>query len=204
MDVPRDKRESHERILAAAREEFMAQGFENASLRRIAAAAGLTAAALYRHFESKEALFAALADPAVQALNDWLESHIARCTERLLSGEGDLWQDTEIGMMRQVVYPRMEDYRLLLSRAQGTRYETFLHDLVEYHQAKMLEFLPLLRCQGYDVRQIEPKELHLFLSAYTTALFEPVIHDYTMEEALYCLDAVEEFFMPGWQRIMGF
>lgn len=204
MDVPRDKRESHERILAAAREEFMAQGFENASLRRIAAAAGLTAAALYRHFESKEALFAALADPAVQALNDWLESHIARCTERLLSGEGDLWQDTEIGMMRQVVYPRMEDYRLLLSRAQGTRYETFLHDLVEYHQAKMLEFLPLLRRQGYDVRKIEPKELHLFLSAYTTALFEPVIHDYTMEEALHCLDAVEEFFMPGWQRIMGF
>ena len=204
MDVPRDKRESHERILAAAWEEFMAQGFENASLRRIAAAAGLTAAALYRHFESKEALFAALADPAVQALNDWLESHIARCTERLLSGEGDLWQDTEIGMMRQVVYPRMEDYRLLLSRAQGTRYETFLHDLVEYHQAKMLEFFPLLRRQGYDVRKIEPKELHLFLSAYTTALFEPVIHDYTMEEALHCLDAVEEFFMPGWRRIMGF
>lgn len=45
-------------ILAAAREVFLAEGLDGASLRAIAVAAGYTAAALYFHFESKEALYA--------------------------------------------------------------------------------------------------------------------------------------------------
>src|SRR6266568_6157024 len=45
-------------ILDAARTVFEADGLEGASLRAIAAAAGYTPAALYFHFESKEAIYA--------------------------------------------------------------------------------------------------------------------------------------------------
>lgn len=45
-------------ILDAARAVFEAEGLEGASLRAIAAAAGYTPAALYFHFESKEAIYA--------------------------------------------------------------------------------------------------------------------------------------------------
>jgi AcrR family transcriptional regulator len=45
-------------ILDAARKVFEAEGLEGASLRAIAAAAGYTPAALYFHFESKEAIYA--------------------------------------------------------------------------------------------------------------------------------------------------
>ena len=45
-------------ILDAARKVFEADGLEGASLRAIAAAAGYTPAALYFHFESKEAIYA--------------------------------------------------------------------------------------------------------------------------------------------------
>jgi AcrR family transcriptional regulator len=45
-------------ILAAARRLFEEEGLEGASLRAIAAKAGYTPAALYFHFESKEALYA--------------------------------------------------------------------------------------------------------------------------------------------------
>jgi AcrR family transcriptional regulator len=47
-----------ELILNAARAIFEADGLEGASLRAIAAAAGYTPAALYFHFESKEAIYA--------------------------------------------------------------------------------------------------------------------------------------------------
>src|ERR1700756_3135984 len=47
-----------ELILNAARTVFEAEGLEGASLRAIAAAAGYTPAALYFHFESKEAIYA--------------------------------------------------------------------------------------------------------------------------------------------------
>jgi AcrR family transcriptional regulator len=45
-------------IMDAARQVFEAEGLEGASLRAIATAAGYTPAALYFHFESKEAIYA--------------------------------------------------------------------------------------------------------------------------------------------------
>src|SRR5436853_7800119 len=47
-----------ELILDAARKVFEAEGLDGASLRAIAAVAGYTPAALYFHFESKEAIYA--------------------------------------------------------------------------------------------------------------------------------------------------
>ena len=47
-----------ELILDAARRVFEAEGLDGASLRAIAAGAGYTPAALYFHFESKEAIYA--------------------------------------------------------------------------------------------------------------------------------------------------
>ena len=49
-----------QRILDAAREVFAEHGLEGASLRAIAARAGYTPAALYFHFERREAIYAAL------------------------------------------------------------------------------------------------------------------------------------------------
>src|SRR6185295_10703651 len=45
-------------ILDAARKVFEAEGLDGASLRAIASAAGYTPAALYFHFDSKEAIYA--------------------------------------------------------------------------------------------------------------------------------------------------
>lgn len=45
--------------------------------------------------------------------------------------------------------------------------------------------------------------MHILMSAYTTALFEPVIHGYSEEEAYKCLETVQAFFLPSWQRLMG-
>ena len=47
--MARDKSAHHEKIIAAAREEFMTYGFTDASMRRIAAAADMSVAGLYKH-----------------------------------------------------------------------------------------------------------------------------------------------------------
>jgi TetR/AcrR family transcriptional regulator of autoinduction and epiphytic fitness len=47
-------------IIAAAIEEFLAAGFDATSMDRIAARAGVSKRTVYNHFESKEALFAAI------------------------------------------------------------------------------------------------------------------------------------------------
>jgi AcrR family transcriptional regulator len=57
-------------ILAAARRVFEAEGLEGASLRAIAAEAGYTPAALYFHFDSKEAIYAELLQESLANLRE--------------------------------------------------------------------------------------------------------------------------------------
>jgi hypothetical protein len=43
----------------------------------------------------------------------------------------------------------------------------------------------------------------MLMSAYITALFEPIAHDYPEEDAMRYYEAIERFFLPGWREILG-
>ena len=81
--------------------------------------------------------------------------------------------------------------------------QALLHDMSEMAQAKFLSYLEEKRKAGVKVPAITPKQLHLLMTAYITALFEPVIHNYQYEEAVGALAALEAFFLPGWKQLMG-
>ncbi len=57
-------------ILEAARKTFEAEGLDGASLRAIAAEAGYTPAALYFHFDSKEAIYAEVLRTSLASLSE--------------------------------------------------------------------------------------------------------------------------------------
>jgi len=65
-------------ILEAAREVFESEGLDGASLRAIAARAGYTPAALYFHFESKEAIYAELLRASLAELGRTVDRAILR------------------------------------------------------------------------------------------------------------------------------
>lgn len=67
-----------ELILGAARKAFEADGLDGASLRAIAAGAGYTPAALYFHFESKEAIYAEVLRSSLTNLEQAVNRSIAR------------------------------------------------------------------------------------------------------------------------------
>ena len=67
-----------EMILDAARKVFEAEGLDGASLRAIAAAAGYTPAALYFHFESKEAIYAEVLRTSLANLEQAVSRAVSR------------------------------------------------------------------------------------------------------------------------------
>ena len=75
-------RETHARLLDAAEEIFVRQGYEGAQLSQIAAAAGRTKGAVYAHFRSKEDLFLALFAHRTRAYVARLLDTIQTCTSR--------------------------------------------------------------------------------------------------------------------------
>lgn len=77
--------DTRDRILAAALEAFIEQGFATTTLQDIADRLGLTKAALYYHFKSKDELVRAVMRPLVEALHDYAEaSRSAEVTPRQL------------------------------------------------------------------------------------------------------------------------
>ena len=203
--MPRDKSETHEKILPVARREFLEKGFAGATMRDIAARAGLTAAGLYRHFADKEAMFAALVEPTLAETNRWYMAHRAKDYAYLEAGdlEGMWKQDTELNMMMGLVYEHFDEFKLLICCSAGTRYAHFMHRCVELEEKETLDYMNAARAQGVPVRDVPPAELHLLMSAYVNALFEVVVHDFTREQAAHYLTTMERFFTPGWREILG-
>lgn len=64
-------------ILGAARELLVAEGLAAVSLRRLAARLGVTAPALYAHFDSKDELIVALAEEEFARLIEHIQQRIA-------------------------------------------------------------------------------------------------------------------------------
>ena len=203
--MPRDKTYSHIKVNEAIKAEFLEKGFEGASIRSIGARAGMTSAGLYRHYKDKEDMFDAMVEPLISDIRKWTEHHISKNHE-LSSGKvtgDDLFGESFVDLVRDVILPKKDEFRLLFACSAGTKYENFIHDYVEENQKAFVKALVHLKKNGYPVKVIEEEELHMLLSAYLTACFEPILHDYDAEKTDQYLNTLQDFFMPGWMNIMG-
>lgn len=206
--MPRDKTASHEKIVAAAMREFQEKGFEQASMKAVANAVGMTSAALYRHFTNKQDMFAAMVQPAVDALNVWKDKHIAFSYDILKQENSEIMWDFEADfndarMVLDVMYQQPEAFRLLFCCSTGTPYESFAHDMVEQATDKMMCFLQDCNAQGCSVREVQRDEMHMLVSAYCAALIQPIEHGYVRADAERYLKTIVDFFTPGWRMITG-
>src|ERR1700730_11625434 len=77
--LPRQGR--RRRLLGAAQEVFVAQGYHAAAMDEIAERAGVSKPVLYQHFPGKLDLYLALLDDSVQALTGTIRDALASTTE---------------------------------------------------------------------------------------------------------------------------
>lgn len=201
-----DKAGHHKQILAAAWNEFLTYGFTDASMRRIASSAGMSAAGLYKHFPGKEEMFSALVEPAFRGLMALYRQEETAEREALEKGiVTEKWQSGgEARLAMTYIYDHLDAFRLLICKSQGTRYETFLHDLAVEEEKTTMAMMTLLRAQGKTIREVDEKEFHLLVSANVNAVFQAVEHDFTREEALRYADTLDRFFSRGWQEFFGY
>lgn len=203
--MPKDKTENHEKIMAAARAEFLKRGYIDASMRRIAADAGMSVAGLYKHFKSKEEMFSALVEPAYSGLMAMFRRVTDEMCEQVKTADlSNLWDDTQENlMMMRYIYDHFDAFKLLICRAQGTRYENILHDIAVMEEKATLFYLEKLQQRGKKVLPVREKEFHLLVTANFQSIFQAVEHDFTLEEALHYALTLDGFFTKGWKNLFG-
>ena len=116
-----------------------------------------------------------------------------------------LWeQGGEARLAMTYIYDHLDAFRLLICKSAGTRYESFLHDLSEAEEKITLDMMSLLREQGMPIREVDPEEFHLLVTANIDAVFQAVIHDFSREQAMHYADTLDAFFARGWQALFGY
>lgn len=129
------KEDVNRRILSAALNEFEQQGYARSSMRRIAAAAGVTAGNIYRYYKGKEELFQALIRPTyLQFMN--LVRLIQTEVDRVLASAGGFPERMELvddtfDRLITLVEESSKETKILLTLSQGSAFEHAKQELTD-------------------------------------------------------------------------
>lgn len=192
------------RIIESAKKEFLAHGFEKASLKAICEDAEVTTGALYKRYKGKEDLFCAVVAETVDALNDFVEERSAVPPSSLSDAMLiKAWEMNESMLTWfHFLYQYHDGFILLISGAAGTRYANFQHDFSESMTRKTYEYFLEAKSRGLTHVDISIEEMHILLSAFWTTVYEPFIHGYTWDQIEAHCTLVCNLF--NWYKVLGF
>lgn len=200
-----NKTDTQQKLLAEGKREFLEKGFKSASLRGIVKKAGFTLGAFYGYYSDKEALFDALVAPAANGLMERFraaqEDHFDLIAAHSTHKSRQLSTEYLITFLNYI-YDNYDAFKLLICCAEGTKYETFVHELVELEVARSNEYYARLKQIGKIEGELSPEVHHMLTSAYFTSVFEAVVHDMEREKAMGYVAQLATFFNHGWEGIL--
>ncbi len=195
------------KILEVGKAEFLEYGYKDASLRKIVAKAGFTKGAFYGYYEDKASLFYDLTDPCADAFLDSFKN--AQSTFFDIVGTDETANSNHrstqfLFSFVEYVYDNHDAFKLILCKSVGTKYENFVHDLVELQVDKTLLYHEQLKLIGKIESEIDRDLFHILTSAYYESLFEIIRHDIKKEDAVCYVEKISKFFTCGFETVVKY
>ena len=196
-----------ELILAAAENEFLEKGYEDAALREIARKAGVTTGALYGYFKNKQELFGTLVEEDYNHMlamyRGILDSFNTLAPEAQVESMSDY---TVEGMNRMAdyMYDHWTAFKLLLCCAQGTRYAHLVEEMAALDVQATDDFSQSSTDAGLPMNPVNPTLERMLTYSMFSNFFEMVRQDLPREEAEAYIGQLQRFYTAGWKEIMGF
>ena len=195
-----------DKLLECARAEFLEMGFQEASLRVIAAKADTSTGAIYTRFIDKEGLFHALVDEPVNELISWVETGQQEFSlkpgeeqkEDVFSYKPEVWEQ-----LVEYLYEHWDVFRLLVRCTDINCYEMMLNRLVDLEVEYTYKFLISTENEASKTGKLTPMLVHMLSNAYYSGLFEVVRHEMAKEEAFAYVYQLRRFFVHGWADLLG-
>jgi len=197
--------DTQRKILEIGKQEFLKKGFKDASLRKIVTDAGFTQGAFYGYYPDKESLFTALVSEAADGLVEQFKNAQEAHFDLIEKGETQFSRklSTEyLHVFVNYIYDNFDAFKLVMCRSAGTKYEHYIHDLVELEVSVTEKYYRLLRKRGKLEGTVSRELHHMITSAYFTAVFETVAHDMNRKKAIEYVKELAVFFNCGWDGIL--
>ena len=185
-----------DKIVTAAREEFLEKGFAGASLRKIAEKAGATVGAIQTRYASKDELFGFLLKP----LLDEIEALFQNTRADYYSGKDtDLLTGLKISMQHEstailhLIFDHYGEAVLLLCRSAGSSFEHYFDGIV---QSKIKESILFFHAAGFA--GVDETLLGFLISAQFDSYRRIVADCHDRKTAENYMSALMVYHFGGW------
>lgn len=196
--------ETKKLLLASAKTEFLEKGYMQASLRNICKNAGVTTGALYFFFKDKEDLFASLVEEPLNGLYTMMQEHYL--DEIALAGCGDvMMHDTEedLEAARQVIsymYQYYDEFRLLLEKSQGSRFENFVDRFVAISE-EHFRIMAKAMAEQTGGEPVEEYVIHWVTHLLIDAFMHIMTHEVSEKDAVRYIETMVRYLIAGWMDL---
>lgn len=185
-----------DKIICAAREDFLENGYAGASLRRIAKKAGATIGAIQTRYKSKDELFLRILKPLIDDIEKLFKD---TRTDYYSDTQGDFLQSIKISMRHEssailrLIFDHYEEAVLLMHRSAGSSLESFFDQIV---RRKIDESALFFHNAGID--DIDEKLLGLLISAQFDSYRRIVRECSEKSAAEKYMNALMTYHFGGW------
>lgn len=169
------KEEIEKRIYQAAVEEFYLKGYQSATLRDIAAVAGVAVGLIYTYFENKESLFHAVVSPTYLEIKKMLEKPELSSSRPVYSRL--LHED--LAFILRLLKTNRRQFIILIDKSHGTIYENAREEIIRLTEIHIRSQLHNeLTCRAGEVDDLF---YHILANNFMEGLYEIARH-YKSEE----------------------
>lgn len=185
-----------DKIITAAREEFLEKGYSGASLRKIAEKAKLTVGAIQTRYKSKDDMFVCLLKPFLEEIEALFQS---TRTEYYSENGTDFFMGLKTSMQHEftaiihLIFDHYEDAVLLLCRSTGSSIEHYFDEIV---QSKIKESTAFFHKAGFI--DADEKLLELLISAQFDSYRRIVTKCPDRETAEKYMNSLMTYHLGGW------
>lgn len=217
-----NEKETKKKLLECAMKEFSEKGYMKASLRNICKEAGVTTGALYFFFKDKEDLFGSLVSGPLAQLEKLLDEHFTEeiaVTEELIkestganisvaemAAAQGFEDDMEIARLAvRYLFKEKEAFDLLLTKSQGSAYETVVDDIVDKTEGHYT--LMYIAMKGYKSKKELTEEdkfiIHWMSHDQIDIFIHIVTHCKNVEEGEKQLKNMMAYMIGGWYGVIN-
>ena len=198
--------ETKQKLLESAKKEFLEKGFTGASLRTIAANAGVTTGAMYRHFKDKDTFFCALVDDVIDYVTQMVM--LANTDNHQLFDNMSIknhmsFENESAKSLINYMYDNFDAFTLLLTKSAGSTHEHFRDEICDLYTKNFDIICKWMYKQKIATKKIPQMTVHTIASTVINAYCEIVLHKLDKKEALAYIESIVEFTNYGCMRMMG-
>jgi len=190
-------------ILHAAREEFFAKGYKDASMRTIAKNSNVGLSNIYNYFKGKDELYLTLVKPARDEIYAFItEQHTEQNMEFEFMSTAH-YQEKAIESYILLIDKYREELRLLLFHSEGSSLKNFRDLFTDHLTTVSHSYMEVVKKRYPATKPVSDFFMHALCSWMVSILGEIIAHDISKHKIREFFREYFKFEIAGWRDLIG-